>query len=177
MIIRSRAPLRISFAGGGTDVDPYPQIKGGAVLSTSIDRYAYTTIKNSDKNIILKSQDYNLTQRFNNFSDFSYDGKLDLVKAAIKDFNLDKPLQCITHVDAPPGSGLGSSSAVAVSLIGSLSYFYNQNFSNYEIAEKAYDIERVELGIKGGRQDQYASVFGGFNFIFDHEKYTFFKIQ
>ncbi len=96
----------------------------------------------------------------------TYDGKLDLAKAAINILNLEKTyFDALIHVDSPPGSGLGSSSAVAVSLIGSLSHLSRKNLSTYEIAEKAYDVERSELGIKGGKQDQYASSFGGFNLL------------
>lgn len=167
VIIRSRAPLRISFAGGGTDVEPYPSMKGGAVISTTIDRYAYVSIMmNKSNRVTLKSQDYGLLETFKNISDVSYNGKLDLAKAAIKALEISKiGFDSLIHVDAPPGSGLGSSSAVAVSLIGSLSAMVGIKLSQYEIAEKAYHIERVELGIKGGRQDQYAAVFGGFNFL------------
>ena len=166
-IIRSRAPLRISFAGGGTDVDPYPSMKGGAVISTTIDRYAYVSLKLTSKNrVSVESQDYNLLETFKDMSDLSYNGKLDLVKAAIKDLKMhEESFDALLHVDSPPGSGLGSSSAVTVSLIGSLAALGSIKLSLYEIAEKAYHLERVELGIKGGRQDQYASVFGGFNFM------------
>ena len=166
-IIRSRAPLRISFAGGGTDVSPYPELKGGAVISTTIDRYAYVSLQaNQENRVQVKSHDYNLLETFENISDMTYDGRLDLAKAAIKILNLEKTyFDALIHVDSPPGSGLGSSSAVAVSLIGSLSYLLRKDLSTYEIAEKAYDVERVELGIKGGKQDQYASSFGGFNLL------------
>lgn len=166
-VIRSRAPLRISFAGGGTDVEPYPEIKGGAVISTTIDRYAYVTLKTTKKKqVTVHSQDYGLLEIFKNISEFTYNGKLDLVKAAIKNLGAHElSFDCLLHVDAPPGSGLGSSSAVAVSLIGSLSYLAKKSLSLYEISERAYNIERVELGIKGGIQDQYSSAFGGFNFL------------
>jgi len=167
LIIRSRAPLRISFAGGGTDVDPYPKMKGGATLSTTIDRYAYVTLeKNSAKQILLKSDDYGLLETIESISKISKKGKLNLLKATIKSFKLkNRYFKATISVDAPPGSGLGSSSAVTVSLLGALLLMIKKNLSNYEIAEKAYNIERVDLGINGGRQDQYASTFGGFNLI------------
>jgi len=166
-IIRSRAPLRISFAGGGTDVEPYPSMKGGAVLSTTIDRYAYVTLRpTSNKQVKVESLDFGLLETFNDISDFNYNGKLDLVKAAIKNLNLhDASFDALLHVDSPPGSGLGSSSAISVSLIASLTSLIGKKLTLNEIAEKAYHIERVELGIKGGKQDQYAACFGGFNFL------------
>ncbi|MGI0088367.1 MAG: GHMP kinase [Nitrosotalea sp.] len=167
LVIRSRAPLRVSFAGGGTDVDPYPEMKGGAVISTTIDRYAYVSLKLNTKNeVSVKSQDYGLLETFRDISEMVYDGKLDLVKAAIKIVGIRNPsFDSLLHVDAPPGSGLGSSAAVSASLIGALAVLAGTHLTQYEIAEKAYHIERVELGIKGGRQDQYATVFGGFNFL------------
>jgi D-glycero-alpha-D-manno-heptose-7-phosphate kinase len=165
--IRSRAPLRISFAGGGTDVPPYPEIYGGAVISTTIDRYAYVTLKtNSDKGIRIISQDYNLLEEFKKISDMKITGKTNLIKAAViqaglKNVNLD----ILVHVDSPPGSGLGSSSALAVGLIGCLSKYLNEHLTTYEIAERAIELERKWLNIQGGYQDQYAATFGGFNLI------------
>lgn len=165
--IRSRSPLRISFAGGGTDVPPYPELYGGAVISTTIDRYAYVTLKtNSHKGIRIISQDYNLFEEFQKISDMKIDGKTNLIKAAViqaglKNANLD----IIVHADSPPGSGLGSSSALAVGLIGCLSKYLNEHLTAYEIAERAIELERKLVGIKGGYQDQYASTFGGFNLI------------
>jgi len=166
-IIRARAPLRISFAGGGTDVDPYPEMNGGAVISTGIDRYANVSLNLTSKNkISVRSQDYGLLEIFEDISTVSYNGKLDLVKAALKSMDLvDSSFDAIIHVDSPPGSGLGSSSAMTVSLLGALLELMKKKLTPYEIAEKAYQIERIELGIKGGRQDQYAATFGGFNFL------------
>ena len=166
-IIRSRAPLRISFAGGGTDVPPYPSLYGGAVISTTIDRYAYVTIKkNHTKGLRVISQDYNLMEKFDSISELKIDGKTSLVKAAVLQANLkNENLDIIIHVDSPPGSGLGSSSALAVALIGCLSRYATEHLSAYQIAERAIHLEREMVGIKGGYQDQYASTFGGFNFI------------
>jgi len=165
--IRSRAPLRISFGGGGTDVSPYPETEGGAVLSTTIDQYAYCNLSLIDnKTIEVVSQDYNILEIFNNISDLQYNGRLDLIKAGLKTLGLDERGFRITlFADAPPGSGLGSSSAITVALVGCLYQNNNRSLPSYEIAEIAYKIERFELGIKGGMQDQYASSFGGFNFI------------
>jgi len=180
--IRSRAPLRISFAGGGTDVSPYPEMKEGCVISTSIDRYAYVTLNLTSKNkIIVKSQDYGLFESFDSISDLIKNGKLDLVTTTMKSLGVtNTSFESILHVDAPPGSGLGSSSALIVSLIGALSKLGNFHFSHYDLAEKAFQIERQELGIEGGRQDQYASTFGGFNFFEfkkDHVEVTPLRIR
>ncbi len=166
-IFRSRAPLRISFAGGGTDVPPYPELYGGAVISTTIDRYAYITMKkNSKKGIRVISQDYNLLEKLESVSDLKIDGKMGIVKAAIVQAGLkNEDIDIIIHADSPPGSGLGSSSAVSVSLIGCIANYMHENLSTYDIAERAIKLEREIVGIKGGYQDQYASAFGGFNFI------------
>jgi D-glycero-alpha-D-manno-heptose-7-phosphate kinase len=164
--IRSRAPLRVSFAGGGTDVSPYPETEGGAVLSTTIDQYAYCNISISDtKAIEVRSHDYDILEIFQGISDLKYNGKLDLIKASLKTLGIEQGFKITLFADAPPGSGLGSSSAIAVALVGALFHNNNKNMSAYEIAETAYKIERFELDIKGGMQDQYASAFGGFNFI------------
>lgn len=166
-VIRSRAPLRISLGGGGTDVSPYPETNGGAVISTTIDRYAYVTIKtNQDSNLRVFSQDYDLLEIFRSVSDIQYNGKLDLIKAALKFLKVNETrMDIILSVDSPPGSGLGSSSALTVALIGALTKFKNENMTLYDIADSACKIEREEAGIKGGMQDQYAAAFGGFNFI------------
>lgn len=169
MIIRSKAPLRISFAGGGTDVEPYLSERGGVVLSTTIDKYAYGSLRfRSDRQITVTSLDYDVVARYNLDEPLIYDGNLDLIKAVIQRLNREdskQGLDLFLHSDAPPGSGLGSSSAVVVALIGLFKHWLHLPLTNYEIADLAYQIERVDLGIKGGKQDQYAATFGGFNFI------------
>lgn len=168
MIIRSKAPLRISFAGGGTDVSPYVEERGGVVLSTTIDKYAYGSLRlRNDKNITVQSLDYDIMAKYHVDDDLLYDGELDLVKAVIKNMcnGNGRGLDFFMHSDAPPGSGLGSSSTVVVALIGLIQKWQRLPLTSYDIAELAYHIERIDLGIKGGMQDQYAAVFGGFNFI------------
>ena len=173
MIIRSKAPLRISFGGGGTDVSPYPQEHGGATLNATIDKYTYTTlVLRNDDCINAKSLDYDTMVKYNTNGDFSYDGNLDLVKAATKVMGITRGCDLFLHTDAPPGTGLGSSSTIVVALIGSLKELQKLPLAEYEIAELAYQIEREELAIKGGRQDQYAATFGGFNFIEFHDSTT-----
>ncbi len=169
MIIRSKAPLRISFAGGGTEVEPYLSERGGAVLSTTINKCAYASLRpRDDRQISVTSLDYDVVARFDLDQPLPYDGNLDLVKAAIRRLNRpdsEHGLDLFLHCDAPPGSGLGSSSAVVVALIGAFRQWLHLPLTQYEIADLAYQIERVDLGIKGGKQDQYAATFGGFNFI------------
>lgn len=169
MTIRSRAPLRISFGGGGTDVSPYREERGGAVLSATIDRYAYATLVPADDRIVVRSLDYDVSLSFALEEEFVYDGQLDLAKGVIDHFRREHGLEAgfdvFLHNDAPPGSGLGSSSAIVVALIGAIAEHLRLPLDQYGIAELAYRIERDEVGIKGGWQDQYATTFGGFNFI------------
>lgn len=169
MVIRSKAPLRVSFAGGGTDVSPYVEERGGAVLSTTIDKYAYATLRlRPDKHITINSLDYDIVAKYGLDAPISLDGKLDLVKTVIRRMNTNnhkQGLDFFIHSDAPPGSGLGSSSTMVVALIGLFKQWQRLPFTNYDIAELAYQIERKDLRIQGGMQDQYAAVFGGFNFI------------
>ncbi len=169
MIIRSKAPLRISFGGGGTDVEPYLSDNGGIVLSTTIDKYAYGSLRlRDDRDITVTSLDYDIVAKYNLDETLIYNGKLDLVKAVIRRLNQEnhkQGLDFFLHCDAPPGSGLGSSSTVVVSLIGLFKQWLHLPLTNYDISDMAYQIERLDLGIKGGKQDQYAATFGGFNFI------------
>ena len=168
MIIRSKAPLRISFSGGGTDISPYMEEHGGCVLSATIDKCAYGSLRVRDDSLIqVQSLDYDIVANYNLEETLKYDGELDLVKAVVNTLNGTSKtgLDFFIHSDAPPGSGLGSSSTMVVALIGLLKHWHHLPLTNYEIARAAYRIERVELGIAGGMQDQYAAVFGGFNFI------------
>jgi D-glycero-alpha-D-manno-heptose-7-phosphate kinase len=164
--IRARAPLRISFAGGGTDVNPYIEVEGGVVLSTTINKYCFGTLKKRpDNKIVIYSKDYNLSVEINHPNSIEYDGRLDLIKAVIKlmqpRFGMDLYLQS----DVPPGSGLGGSATIASVVAGLLNHLREDKFDEYQLAEIAFQSERVELGVAGGWQDQYAAVFGGFNFI------------
>jgi len=181
-ILRSKAPLRISFAGGGTDVSPYPEEKGGAVLNCTIDKYAYVTLEAEPGRAggtSVESLDFGLKANYERPSDLLFNGELDLVKAALKvlrapgaDHTRDEWLQLFLHSDAPPGTGLGTSSAMTVALVGAFQHYLKEAWTSYDIAELAYRIERTELGVKGGRQDQYAAAFGGFNFIEFHRDRT-----
>ncbi len=163
---RARAPLRLSFCGGGTDVSPYPEEHGGMVLSATINQYAYASLRpRRDSRVSIASLDYDIVARYDHPRRLTFDGQLDLVKAAVRAFRVRRGADLWVHSDAPPGSGLGSSSTLVVALIGVLAEWQRRALSGYEIAELAYRIERVDLGLAGGRQDQYAAAFGGFNFI------------
>jgi D-glycero-alpha-D-manno-heptose-7-phosphate kinase len=163
---RARAPLRISLCGGGTDVTPYPEEHGGMVLSATINQYAYASLRpRRDSRLTLASLDYDVVARYDHPRRMKLDGNLDLIKAVVRAFKVRRGADLWVHSDAPPGSGLGSSSTLVVALIGVMSEWLGRPMPGYDVAELAYRIERVDLGLAGGRQDQYASAFGGFNFI------------
>jgi len=167
-LVRAKAPLRISFAGGGTDVPPFPEREGGCVLSSTVNRYARGTLRpRSDGQICINSRDFGLSLAYASRDELTYDGQMDLAKAAINRLAGDHEggYDLFLHSDAPPGTGLGSSSAMMVVLVGLLKEFHGLQLTDYEVADIAYQIERVDLGIRGGMQDQYAAAFGGFNFI------------
>jgi D-glycero-alpha-D-manno-heptose-7-phosphate kinase len=163
---RARAPLRLSFCGGGTDVSPYPEEHGGMVLSATINQYAYASLRpRRDTRLTIASLDYDVVARYDHPRRLKLDGNLDLIKAVVRALKVRRGADLWVHSDAPPGSGLGSSSTLVVALIGVLSEWHKKPLSGYEVAELAYRIERMDLGLAGGRQDQYAAAFGGFNFI------------
>jgi D-glycero-alpha-D-manno-heptose-7-phosphate kinase len=166
--IRARAPLRISFAGGGTDVPPFPAAEGGCVLSATIDRYAHgSLIPRADRRVTIESVDFKTTTEMTLDNEIVCDGSLDLIKAAIRRFGRigTDGYDLVLRSNAPPGSGLGSSSTMMVALVGLLAAHYGHELGAYQVAQLAWAIEREDLGIAGGMQDQYAATFGGFNFI------------
>jgi len=171
MIYRSKSPLRLGLAGGGTDVAPYSDIYGGAILNATISMYAYATIEPLPGNkIILNSIDNNRVIEFDSLESLPLDGNLDLLKGiynrVIKDFG-HKPLsfKLTTFVDAPPGSGLGTSSTLVVTILGAFTEWLKLPLGEYDMAQLAYQIERNDLNMAGGKQDQYAATFGGVNFM------------
>ncbi len=178
MIYRSKAPLRIGLAGGGTDVAPYSDIYGGAILNATISMYAYANIEpRNDGKIVLNSIDKGDEIVLESALNLPVDGKLDLLKGiynrVAKDFT-HKPLSFTlsTYVDAPPGSGLGTSSTLVVTILGAFSEWLRLPLGEYDLAHLAYEIERNDLKMAGGKQDQYAATFGGVNFMefFDNDK-------
>ena len=168
MLIRAKAPLRISFAGGGTDVVPFPQEEGGAVLNATITKFAHATLRSrDDRQIKIESLDLDEIGEYELDEPLEFDGKLDLIKAAIKRVGPEDStgFSLFLQSNAPPGSGLGSSSTMMVALVGLLVAARNLALTEYEIAELAHSIERTDLGVGGGSQDHYSATFGGFNFI------------
>ncbi len=165
-IIRGKAPLRISFGGGGTDLEPYSSEQGGVTISTTVDKYAFgTLIPRSDHKIIIESLDYNQLVKYYINEILPLDGTLDLLKAGVNRLAPGKGFTLLIECDAPPGTGMGSSGAIAVLVIGLLLEYLERHLNPYQIAEMAYEIEKHDLNFLVGRQDQYASAFGGFNFI------------
>lgn len=169
--IRSKSPLRLGLAGGGTDVGPYSDLYGGAVLNATISMYVFATIiPRSDNKIVLHSVDKNQRLEFESGLQLPVEGELILHKGiynrVVKDFT-KKPLafDLITNVDAPPGSGLGTSSTLVVTILGAFAEWLNLPFGEYDLAHLAYGIEREDLNMSGGKQDQYAATFGGVNFM------------
>lgn len=171
MIYRSKAPLRIGLAGGGTDVSPYSDLYGGAILNATISLYANATIEPLDENkIILETIDRNEKQEFEWSKELPIDGTLDLLKGIYnriqKDYgSIKQGFRLSTYVDAPAGSGLGTSSTLVVAIIGAFTEMLRLPLGEYDIAHYAYEIERKDLKLAGGKQDQYAATFGGVNFM------------
>lgn len=177
MIVRTRAPLRLGLAGGGTDVSPYCDVHGGYVLNATIDRYAYAVIKTLDTQeirLLATDQQEEMTQAIGEL--LILNGKLNLHKAVynhmVQHYNGGKPiaLELSTFCDAPMGSGLGASSTLVVAMIRAFVELLNLPLDDYTIAHLAYKIERLDCGLQGGRQDQYSATFGGFNFMEFYEK-------
>lgn len=172
MIIKARAPLRLGLAGGGTDVSPYCDLHGGCILNATIDRYAYAVLKPLEDDVLrFMATDQQLSLIIKAEFPLSLDGQLDLHKAVynymVQHYNGCRPvaIELSTFCDAPPGSGLGSSSTLVVAMIKAFAEYLNLPMDDYEMAHLAYRIERVDCKLAGGRQDQYSATFGGFNFM------------
>lgn len=171
MIIRSKAPLRLGLAGGGTDVSPFSDIYGGCILNATISLFAYCDIiPRNDNRIVMITEDRGERFESESMKELPLDGNLDILKAiynrVVKDFDLP-PLSFELHtfVDAPAGSGLGTSSTLVVAVLGAFVQWLRLPLAEYDIAALAYSIERIDLRLAGGKQDQYAATFGGFNFM------------
>ncbi len=171
MIIRSKAPLRLGLAGGGSDLSPYSDIYGGLILNATINLYAYCTIEErNDGYIEINAYDAEYHQKIETQEKLQIDGNASLIKGVynriVKDFGF-KPLsfKITTYNDAPAGSGLGTSSTMVVTIIKCFVEWLGLPLGDYEISRLAYEIERIDLGLNGGKQDQYAAAFGGFNYM------------
>ncbi|HMR91893.1 MAG TPA: dehydrogenase [Chitinophagaceae bacterium] len=172
MIFRSKAPLRIGLAGGGTDVSPYSDLYGGAILNATISLYAQATIEPLDEpKIILEALDRGELETHEWSPALPVNKHLDLLKGVYnriqKDYGVPegKGFKLSTYVDAPAGSGLGTSSTLVVAIIGAFAEMLRLPLGEYDMAHYAYEIERNDLQLAGGKQDQYAATFGGVNFM------------
>lgn len=171
MIHRSKAPLRIGLAGGGTDVSPYSDLYGGAILNMTISLSAHASIEPThDGQIHLQAFDRNEVETHELQHELPLTGKLDLLKGVYNRIQRDYPfetkgLRISTYVDAPAGSGLGTSSTLVVAVLGAFVEMLKLPLGDYDMAHYAYDIERRDLKLAGGKQDQYAATFGGVNFM------------
>src|SRR6266571_514234 len=164
----ARAPMRISFGGGGTDLEAYYAKYGGLVISTAINKYFYaviTTDESDDLQVI--SADYRSLFRHSPYNDLFWNGDLALPKAILHHFGIRRGINLFVASEVPPGTGLGSSSAAAVTLVHAISTLIEQPMTKHQVAELASYIEINKMGMPIGKQDQYASAFGGLN------KFTF----
>jgi len=170
--VRARVPLRLGLAGGGTDLSPYCDEHGGAVLNVTIDRYAYAFIEPSqDCMVHFIAPDIGVEETFPPDLDAIAHAKLRLHAGVLRRMSVQygggqvTPMRITSFVDAPAGSGLGSSSALVVALVEAFRFYLGLPLGRYDVAHTAFEIERLELNLAGGKQDQYAACFGGANFI------------
>ncbi|HEU4716436.1 MAG TPA: dehydrogenase, partial [Bacteroidia bacterium] len=172
MIIKSKAPLRLGLAGGGTDVSPYSDLYGGAILNATISSYAYAVLEpmengkielvsGSPENVFIHHSADELP-----IDNRAYELQCGVYNHIVKHYT-KKPLsfRMTTWIDAPQGSGLGTSSTLVVAILGAFTEWLKLPLGQYDIAHLAYEIERIEMGMAGGKQDQYAATFGGVNYL------------
>jgi D-glycero-alpha-D-manno-heptose-7-phosphate kinase len=172
-MFRAKAPLRLGLAGGGTDVSPYCDQHGGLVLNATVNLYAHSIIMPlaSGEGIYFDATDIGRAFRSRPSAELVVDGQLPLHAAVynrlVRQFNGGVPLshRLITFSDAAPGSGLGTSSTMVVCMLQAYSEWLGLGLGEHELATMAWEIERSELGLAGGKQDQFAAAFGGFNAI------------
>lgn len=169
--VRTKAPLRLGLAGGGTDLSPYCETYGGAVLNVTIDRYAFASLQITEgDSVFIGASDLDKAEEVP-VGELSTTGPLALHRAVynriVRDFCNGQPFgaRITTMIDAPPGSGLGSSSALVVALVDTFRAALQLPLGRYDVAHLAFEIERIDLSLAGGRQDQYAASFGGINFM------------
>lgn len=171
MIIRSKAPLRLGLAGGGSDVSPYSDLYGGLILNATINLYTYCTIEETDDGLItIHSDDAHCHRSYPVSAELEIDGEASLIKGVynrvVRDFRVvPRSFRITTYNDAPAGSGLGTSSSMVVCILKAFVEWLSLPLGDYEISRLAYDVERKDLALSGGKQDQYAAAFGGFNYM------------
>ncbi len=176
MFYRSKAPFRLGVAGGGTDLSPYADLYGGAILNVTVNLYAHATLRplNNDR-IRLVHMPGNVVEEMDAVSALSLEGELLLQRgiynSIVKKYNNGRPLsfELTTSIDVPTGSGLGTSSTLVVAILGAFCEWLHLPLGEYDLAHYAYEIERIDLKMAGGRQDQYAATFGGVNFMEFHQ--------
>ena len=166
-IIRAKVPVRISFSGGGTDMSDFIERESSAVLSSTINKFCTASVLvRDDDEIHISSKDLNIEYSASSLEQIEYGDRLDLIKAAIKMMKPKFGFNLETFAEYEVGTGLGGSSALVISVLGVLNYFRNeQQLDLYQLAEVAYQVERINMDIRGGWQDQYATCFGGFSWI------------
>jgi D-glycero-alpha-D-manno-heptose-7-phosphate kinase len=166
-LLIGRSPVRISFAGGGTDLPAYYEQFGGAVLSAAINKYFYTVLgKRSDGRVQVISSDLRAFETWQNIAAMDVKGSdLEIPLAVLKDLGVDVSVDLFLASEIPPGTGLGSSASVCVNILKTLTAYVNRPLSKYDLAERAFHITRNLLGRRVGKQDEYAAAFGGLNFI------------
>jgi D-glycero-alpha-D-manno-heptose-7-phosphate kinase len=170
-VVRSRAPLRLGLAGGGTDLSPYCDEFGGSVLNITINRYAFATLTlRSDGLVEFVSDDLGQREIVPAAAELPLQEGLRLHRAVynrvVRDFGLTAPaLTLTTTVECPMGAGLGASSALTVAMLGAFRTMFSLPLGEFDLAHLAYEVERIDLDMSGGRQDQYAATFGGVNFM------------
>ena len=171
MIIRSKAPLRLGLAGGGSDVSPYSDIYGGLILNATINLYAYCTIEETNDGMVtINGYDCHCFKSYPAVKQLDIDGEASLIKGVynrvMRDYDFEpNSFKITTYNDAPAGSGLGTSSTMVVCILKAFVEWFGLPLGDYETSRLAYEIERKDLGLSGGKQDQYAAAFGGFNFM------------
>ncbi|MGA3077233.1 MAG: GHMP kinase, partial [Bryobacteraceae bacterium] len=162
-----RSPVRISFGGGGTDLPPYYERFGGAVLSAAINKYFYTILgKRSDGRVQVISSDLRVCETWHDIANMSLQGSaLEIPLAVLKEMDCGVSVDLFLASEIPPGTGLGSSASVCVNILKTLSTYLGRPLSKYDLAERAFFVARHILGKHVGKQDEYAAVFGGLNYI------------
>jgi D-glycero-alpha-D-manno-heptose-7-phosphate kinase len=164
---RAKAPVRISFGGGGSDVSPYFTEHGGAVINATVSIFSHSVLRiRDDQKIFIHSLDLREVAEFDNFLFFlNHKGRFGLIQSVIRVINPKFGFELYLNSDFPMSSGLGGSAVVAASILGCFNQFRKDKWDQYELAELAFQAERFYLGVSGGWQDQYATVFGGLNFM------------